>query len=93
MTAPKIIFRIGLGGAGLSILCAMGLLLMNVISFAAVYLIELSPSLSEIRSVRDAERLFDSVCMTFPHTFDGLSPDSLMSVAADWRAECGMISR
>ena len=92
MTAPKVIFRIAIGGTGLSILCAMGLLLLSVVSFATVYLTELSPSLRDIRSARDAERLFDSVCMTFPRTFDGALSDSLL-VAADWGSECGMISK
>ena len=92
MTASRVLFRIALGGTGLSILCAMGLALLNVISFATVYLIELSPSLRDIRSVRDAERLFDSVCMTFPRTFDGALSDSLL-VAADCGSECGLISK
>ena len=82
MTAPRTILRIALGTTGASIQCALGLLFMGVTSFATVYLIELSTSLRNVENMQDARRLFDSVCMTFPQSFEGAIPDSL----AGWDA-------
>lgn len=77
MTAAKIISRIVLGTAGLSVVCAIGLSSLCAASFAGAYLTELGPSLLRIGTVEEAEQYFDSICSTFPRSLEGAFPDGL----------------